>query len=79
LLPFAVDDHASQYGTPTRLLHAARSDLVPEGWAIAEDTAVEAADGRVAVYGLGSAYRVRPAGGALAMQILGNGEHRDAG
>ena len=76
-MPFAVDVHASQYGTPTRLLHAVRTGSVAEGWAVDEDTMLEVAGGRVIVHGLGSAYRVRPAGGSLAVEILGDGEHRD--
>lgn len=76
LVPFAVDVHASQWGTTTRLLHAVRADLVPGGWAIDEDTMLEIADDRVAVRGLGGAYRVRPAGDALTVDILRDGDHR---
>lgn len=31
LVPFAVDVHASQHGTPTRLMHAIDAGLVQEG------------------------------------------------
>lgn len=74
LVPFAVDVHASQFGTPTRLLHAVRSGLVGDGWAVDEDTMLEVAAGRITVRGLGSAYRVRPSRGSLAVDILGDGE-----
>lgn len=77
LAPFAVDVHASQYGTPTRLLHAVRSGTVSEGWAVDEDTMIELADGHVAVSGLGSAYHVRPDGPSLSVTILGHGDGRD--
>ncbi len=77
LVPFAVDVHASQWGTLTRLLHAVQAGLVPEGWAIDEDTMLEVADDRLTVHGLGSAYRVCQSGESLAVEILGDGEHRD--
>jgi len=82
LVPFAVDVHASQYGTPTRLLHAVWSGAVAEGWAIDEDTLLEVASNRITVSGLGSAYRARPGdpgtpgAGSLIVEILGNGDHR---
>lgn len=79
LVPFAVDVHASQWGTATRLLHAVRAGLVPHGWAIDEDTMLEVADATVTVRGFGSAYRVRPSAGSLTVDILGDGEHTDAG
>jgi cyanophycinase len=75
LVPFAVDVHATQWGTLTRLLHAVALGLVAEGVAIDEGTCVEvpagagaggAGAGDLRVHGLGSAYRVRraPGGGA---------------
>ncbi len=79
LAPFAVDVHASQYGTPTRLMHAVRAGLVPEGWAVDEDTMIEFANGRVSVSGLGGAYHVRPDGTSLAVTILTHGDTRDVG
>ena len=77
LVPFAVDVHASQYGTPTRLLHAVRSGAVGSGWAIDEDTMIEVAAGTVTVSGHGSAYRVVPDGDGLRVEIVANGECRD--
>lgn len=74
LVPFAVEPHASQWGTPTRLLHAVNAGLVPEGWAIDEDTMLEVRDGTITVHGLGSAYRVRQGGRSLTVDILGSGE-----
>lgn len=78
LVPFAVDVHASQYGTTTRLLHAG---LVPEGWAIDEDTAIEVTSGKITVHGLGSAYRARPTVDSgttsLTVDILTRGASRD--
>jgi len=75
--PFAVDVHASQYGTLTRLLHAVKAGMVPEGWAVDEDTMIEFSNGGVSVSGLGSAYHVRLDGESLAVTILGHGDRRD--
>lgn len=69
LVPFTVDAHASQYGTPTRLLHAIDADLATEGWAIDEETMVEATDGEIIVTGLGSAFRIWKDGG-LRVEIV---------
>lgn len=58
LVPFAVDVHASQWGSLTRPLHAVSLGLVREGWAIDEDTMIEVRDDLVQVYGLGHAYQM---------------------
>jgi cyanophycinase len=58
LVPFAVDVHATQWGTLTRLAHAVDAGLVDEGWAIDEGTVLIAGDGAPRAEGLGSAYRV---------------------
>ena len=58
LVPFAVDVHATQWGTLTRLVHAVDAGLAVEGWAIDEGTVLVAGDGPPRVEGLGSAYRV---------------------
>lgn len=59
LVPFAVDVHASQWGTLPRLLHAVAGGLASDGVAIDEHTCVEAAGaGELHVHGLGTAYRV---------------------
>lgn len=67
LVPFAVEVHASQWGTLTRLLHAVDLGLVEAGWAIDENTLLEVTAGRVAVHGLGHAYHARraPPGGVV--------------
>lgn len=80
LTDLAIDVHASQYGTITRLMHAVRTGAVSAGFAIDEDTALELApDGSWTVRGLGSVYHVQPAGGALSVQVLGHGDHLPAG
>ncbi|HYI25906.1 MAG TPA: Type 1 glutamine amidotransferase-like domain-containing protein, partial [Thermomicrobiales bacterium] len=74
LVPFAVDVHASQWGTVSRLMHTVRAGLVPEGIAIDEDTMIECIGGEVSVHGLGGVYRVRRVEGALRVDIHTAGE-----
>ena len=65
LVPFTVDVHASQMGTLTRLIHAVELGLIPEGWAIDENTML-VVDGRThQIYGAGHGYHVQrsPDGG----------------
>ncbi len=69
LVPFAVDVHATQWGTLTRLVHAVGAGLVAEGWAIDEGTVLVVEDGRVRVEGLGGAYRVAAQGGVVAVSV----------
>ena len=66
LVPFAVDVHATQWGTLTRLVHAVRGRLAPEGWAVDEGTTLIYDGGRTRVEGLGVAYHV---GGDLRLRI----------
>ena len=56
--PFLVDVHAAQWGTLNRLVHALVAAEVDEGWAIDENTALEADDEVVTVHGSGAATRV---------------------
>jgi cyanophycinase len=69
LVPVAVDVHATQWGTLTRLVHAVGAGLVEEGWAIDEGTVLVVGDGVVRVEGLGSAYRVAPRDGGVAVSV----------
>lgn len=69
LVPFAVDAHASQYGTPTRVMHAVDAGLIDEGWAIDEETMLQVGPGGITVTGLGSAYRVRRDDTGLLVEI----------
>jgi cyanophycinase len=62
LVPFAVDVHATQWGTLTRLVHAVGAGLVNDGWAVDEGTVLVVDDGTTRVEGVGSAYRVERAG-----------------
>lgn len=60
LAPFAVDVHATAWGTLSRLVHAVSRGLVGEGWAIDEHTCLALAGGEPVVSGAGCAYRVLP-------------------
>jgi cyanophycinase len=76
LVPFAVDVHATQWGTLTRLAHAVDAGLAAEGWAVDEGVALVAGDGPLRVEGLGSAYRVARDGDRLEIAVRAA---RDAG
>jgi cyanophycinase len=69
LVPFAVDVHATQWGTLTRLVHAVGAGLVAEGWAIDEGTALVVDGDAVRVEGLGSAYGVAPREGGVVVSV----------
>jgi cyanophycinase len=70
LVPFAIDVHATQWGTVSRLIHAVRGGLAPEGWAVDEGTVLVYDGDRVArVEGLGSAYRVSGGEGDLRLEV----------
>ncbi|MBK8904394.1 MAG: hypothetical protein IPM53_24665 [Anaerolineaceae bacterium] len=58
LVPFAIDVHASQMGTLTRLIHAVELGFVTEGWAIDENTVLQFEENEISIFGQGHAYRV---------------------
>jgi cyanophycinase len=59
LVPFAVEIHASQWGTLTRLLHSLDLGLVSEGWAVDENTLLQIDAAGIQVYGPGQAYHMQ--------------------
>jgi cyanophycinase len=70
LVPFAVDVHATQWGTLTRLVHAVAAGLVDGGWAVDEGAAlVLGGGGPPRVEGLGGAYRVTRSGERLTVAV----------
>ena len=69
LVPFAVDVHATQWGTVTRLIHAVRAGLAPEGWAVDEGTTLVYEGTQLRVEGLGSAYRVSGGTSELRLEV----------
>lgn len=58
-VPFAVEVHASQWGTLLRLMHAVDVGIVAAGWALDEDTMLEINPGGMRVVGDGHAYFVQ--------------------
>lgn len=70
LVPFAVEVHASQLGTLTRLIQAVDVGLVSEGWAIDENTLLQVVGSDFKVYGQGHAYHLRRLeGGASSIAV----------
>ena len=71
LLDFAVDVHAAQWGTVSRLVAAVDAGLVAEGVAIDEYTAlVMSAQAAPAVRGSGQVWRVESAASGVHVQVL---------
>ena len=71
LLDFAVDVHAAQWGTLSRLVAAVDAGLVAEGVAIDEDTAlVVSAQAAPTVRGSGQVWRVESAASGVHVQVL---------
>ncbi|MEM7115819.1 MAG: Type 1 glutamine amidotransferase-like domain-containing protein [Chloroflexota bacterium] len=71
LVPFAVDVHASQMGTLTRLIHAIEQGHSAEGWAIDENTMLEITPTTQQVYGRGHAYHLlRQPDGQVCIAIV---------
>lgn len=66
LVPFAVEVHASQMGTLTRLIHAVDMGWVSEGWAIDENTLLQVTGDQQQVFGAGQVYHVQRAEGPAA-------------
>ncbi len=70
LVPFAVDVHATQWGTLPRLVHAIDARLAPEGWAIDENTLLEIKGNEVCIYGAGNAYYVRRQNEKITVEVF---------
>lgn len=63
LVPFAVEVHATQWGTLGRAIAAVRSGLVPEVWALDENTGLHLVNGREReVRGAGQCHRITRSG-----------------
>ena len=71
LLDFAVDVHAAQWGTLSRLVAAVEAGLVSDGVAIDEHTAlVISAQAAPAVHGSGQVWRVESAASGVLVTVL---------
>ncbi|WP_345372537.1 Type 1 glutamine amidotransferase-like domain-containing protein [Frondihabitans cladoniiphilus] len=71
LVDLAIDVHAAQWGTLTRLIAATEAGLVTGGVAIDENTALVVGDGALAVIGNGSVWRVEPQLDEVSGEIVG--------
>jgi len=58
LVPFAVEVHAGQMGTLTRLIHVVAGGQAAEGWGIDEDTLLIVSETGIEIAGPGFAYHV---------------------
>lgn len=70
LVPFAVEVHATQWGTLSRLIHAIDANLINCGWAIDENTMLEIIEGKIIIHGAGNAYCVRRRDGKIIVDIV---------
>lgn len=70
LVPFAVEVHATQWGTLSRLIHAVDANLASSGWAIDENTMLEIIVGEEKIRGAGNAYRVSRTRGKITVEIF---------
>lgn len=75
LVPFAVDVHATQWGTLSRLVHTIDAKFAVEGFAIDENTMLEISKNKVFIYGAGNAYRIRRTENFSAVDIFQAGNH----
>lgn len=75
LVPFAVDVHATQWGTLSRLVHAVDARLASEGVAIDENTMLEISENSLSVHGAGSVYLVRRTENQTLIDIFQAGTH----
>jgi cyanophycinase len=60
LVDLAIDVHAAQWGTLTRLIAATEAGIISGGVAIDENTALVVGEGALVVVGSGSVWRVEP-------------------
>jgi cyanophycinase len=69
LVPFAVEVHATQWGTLARAIAAVRSGLVAEAWALDENTGLHLVDGGACdVRGAGQAHRITRSGDGVLVE-----------
>jgi hypothetical protein len=71
LIDLAVDVHAAQWGTVSRLIAATEAALVDGGVAIDEHTALIVGEGALRVVGRGSVWKVTPDNGSVRVSTAG--------
>lgn len=72
LVDVAVDVHAAQWGTLSRLIAATEAGLVPSGVAIDEFTALIVGDGALSVVGTGSVWTANASDDGVVVTTLGS-------
>lgn len=70
LVNFAVEVHATQWGTLSRLVHAVDSEKISEGFAVDENTMIGINENSLKVFGAGSVYRVKKENGEIKIEIF---------
>ncbi len=70
LVNFAVDVHATQWGTLSRLVHTIDAKFSDEGWAIDENTMLEISENKIEIFGAGNAYRVKRQNDKITIDIF---------
>lgn len=71
LIDLAVDVHAAQWGSVSRLIAATEAGLVDGGVAIDEHTALVVGEGPLRVLGRGSVWKVTPDNGSVRVSTAG--------
>lgn len=71
LVDLAIDVHAAQWGTLTRLIAATEAELVDGGVAIDENTLLIIGEGQLRVLGVGSVWRVSAGETGVVVGTLG--------
>ncbi|WP_440711048.1 Type 1 glutamine amidotransferase-like domain-containing protein [Herbiconiux sp. YIM B11900] len=71
LIDLAVDVHAAQWGSVSRLIAATEAGLVDGGVAIDEHTALVVGEGPLRVLGRGSVWKVTPDSGSVRVSTAG--------
>ncbi|MFB2581786.1 peptidase S51 [Herbiconiux sp. P15] len=73
LIDLAVDVHAAQWGSVTRLIAATEAGVVDGGVAIDEHTALVIGEGPLRVIGRGSVWKITPDSGSVRVSTVGAG------
>jgi cyanophycinase len=71
LVDVAIDAHAAQWGTVSRLVAAVEAGLIEGGLAIDERTALVVSDGGLGIAGDGSIWRVLPGETGVVVSTMG--------
>lgn len=70
LIDFAIDVHATEWGTLSRLVHAIDAGFSKEGWAIDENTMLETGESNIQIFGAGNAYHIKKKRDEIAIKVF---------